>query len=755
MKEKITDKIINEEKEEGGGINEKRNYKEVPIRCDCCSCDSTPGSTTTTTTLETDKDKNAYSNKKDQIEETSRTSLFNEKLLIVIGLALTIPIVLLETFYDSAITHYVLLALATPVQFILGRPFYLRFFRAIRLRKGFTTDTLVILSTSIAYSYSLFSLLTNSANNATIFFEASASVLTIFTIGEYFEGRVLRTTSESIKNLLALRPKTAVVIRPRNDKNGGGEEKEIIVDADSIIIGDIVVAKPGDKIAADGIVVYGESSVDESMITGESIPVDKKIGDKVIGATINKNGYIRFKATAVGGHTVLASIIEMVKRARLSKAPVQRIADKAVRYFIPTVLLIAAASSIYWVLIAEQSIAFAITIFATVLVVSCPCALGIATPMVVSLGIDKAAREGILIKGGEYLEKLANIDTVIFDKTGTLTKGKPEVTDVISNNNDDNYSQYEILQIASSIENRSEHPIAQAITSKASEQSIPSLEVSQFNSISGHGVAALYQEKRIFVGNPNATIINTIINNSSIIPQRLQSEISRLETEGKTVVAVFIEDKLIGLIAVADTLRDDAKHTIDEIKQMNKEIILMSGDNERTANSIASKLGINNVLAQVMPETKAQEVKKLQDQGKRKVAMIGDGINDAPALTQADVGIAMGSGTEVAMSSGNIILMKSDLHHVLSALKIGEYSFKKIKQNLAMSFAYNTITISIAAGLLYGVTHSIILTPALAALGWIISDSAVFGNSLLVKKYRPNKHFYSHHCSFSEKTLCM
>jgi Cu+-exporting ATPase len=742
MKKKITDKIINEER----GINERRNYEEVPIRCDCCSCDSTPGSTTTTTTtLETDKDKNACSNKKDQIEETAGTCFFNEKLLIVIGLALTIPIVLLETFYDSAITHYVLLALATPVQFILGRPFYLRFFRAIRLRKGFTTDTLVILSTSIAYSYSLFSLLTNSDNNATIFFEASASVLTIFTIGEYFEGRVLRTTSESIKNLLALRPKTAVVIRPRNDKNGEGEKEEIIVDADSIVIGDIVVAKPGDKIAADGIVVYGESSVDESMITGESIPIYKKIGDKVIGATINKNGYIRFRATAVGSHTVLASIIEMVKRARLSKAPVQRIADKAVRYFIPIVLFIAAASSIYWLLIAEQSIAFAITIFATVLVVSCPCALGIATPMVVSLGIDKAAREGILIKGGEYLEKLANIDTIIFDKTGTLTKGKPEVTDVISNNDnnnddDNNYSQYEILQIASSVENRSEHPIAKAITSKASQQSIPTLEVSQFNSISGHGIMALYQEKRIFVGNPDATITNTIINNSSsIIPQRLQSEISRLETEGKTVVAVLIEDKLIGLIAVADTLRDDAKRTIDEIKHMNKEIILMSGDNERTANAIANKLGIKKVLAQVMPETKAQEVKKLQDQGKRKVAMIGDGINDAPALTQADVGIAMGSGTEVAMSSGNIILMKNDLHHVLSALKIGEYSFKKIKQNLAMSFAYNAITISIAAGLLYSVTHSIILTPALAALGWIISDSAVFGNSLLVRKYRPNK----------------
>ena len=714
----LSNKMLNERETE----EEEEDEEGKSISCECCM-QSLPAQA---------KEHQGDIGVKERNEDHSRS-----KLLIIIGLSLTIPLVLLEIFYDSAITHYILLALATPVQFILGKPFYLRFFRALRLRHGFTTDTLVVLSTSVAYSYSLFSLLADSAT-ATIFFEASASVLTIFTIGEYLEGRVIRTTSESIKNLLALRPKTAVVIRTRNDKKGK-EEEEIVVDADSIVIGDIVVAKPGDKIAADGVVVYGESSVDESMITGESIPVDKKIGDKVIGATINKNGYIRFRATAVGSHTILASIIEMVERARVSKAPIQRIAGKAVRYFIPIVLFIAAASSIYWLFIAEQSIAFAITIFATVLVVSCPCALGIATPMVVSLGIDKAAREGVLIKGGEYLEKLANIDTVIFDKTGTLTKGKPEVTDVISNNNNNNngYNQYEILQIASSLENRSEHPIAQAIINKASKQSIPTLEVSQFNSISGHGIMAFYQEKRIFVGSPTTSIATTLNNGSSIIPQRLQSEISKLEAEGKTVVAVYIEDKLVGLIAVADTLREDAKHTIDEIKQMNKEVILISGDNERTANAIANKLGINNVLAQVMPETKAQEVKKLQDQGK-KVAMIGDGINDAPALTQADVGIAMSSGTDVAMSSGHVILMKSDLYHVLSAFKIGQYSFKKIKQNLAMSFAYNAITISIAAGLLYGVTHSVILTPALAALGWIISDSAVFGNSLLVRKFIPN-----------------
>ncbi|MDQ3976071.1 MAG: heavy metal translocating P-type ATPase, partial [Thermoproteota archaeon] len=470
-KNNLSNKMLNErEKEE-----EEEEEEGKSITCECCM-QSLPAQA---------KEHQGDIGVKERNEDHSRS-----KLLIIIGLSLTIPLVLLEIFYDSAITHYILLALATPVQFILGKPFYLRFFRALRLRHGFTTDTLVVLSTSVAYSYSLFSLLADSAT-ATIFFEASASVLTIFTIGEYLEGRVIRTTSESIKNLLALRPKTAVVIR-KNDKKGK-EEEEIVVDADSIVIGDIVVAKPGDKIAADGVVVYGESSVDESMITGESIPVDKKIGDKVIGATINKNGYIRFRATAVGSHTILASIIEMVERARVSKAPIQRIAGKAVRYFIPIVLFIAAASSIYWLFIAEQSIAFAITIFATVLVVSCPCALGIATPMVVSLGIDKAAREGVLIKGGEYLEKLANIDTVIFDKTGTLTKGKPEVTDVISNNNNNNgYTQYEILQIASSLENRSEHPIAQAIINKASEQSIPTLEVSQFNSISGHGIMAFY-----------------------------------------------------------------------------------------------------------------------------------------------------------------------------------------------------------------------------------------------------------------------
>lgn len=645
-------------------------------------------------------------------DEEEKEDLSRTKLLIISGIILTITIVLLETFFDSHSTDLVLLVLATPVQFFLGRPFYVRFYRAVKHRHSLTVDTLIVLSTSIAYAYSFFATVTGSHAP---FFEASASVLTIFTIGEYLESRVRQSTTEAIKKLLALKPKTATVIRDGN---------EITIDADSIAVDDIVVVRPGEKIAADGIIVYGESSVDESMITGESITVDKKAGDKVIGGTINKNGYLKFKATNVGTHTVLANIIELVERAKTSKASVQRIADRAVRHFIPIVLLIATGSSLFW-LFAGEPLPFVLTVFATVLVVSCPCALGIATPMVVSLGIDKAAREGVLIKGGEYLEKLASVDVVVFDKTGTLTKGKPEVTEIMPNNG---YTEYEVLQLASSAEIKSEHPIAKAIVTKASQMSIPTVELHEFNSVSGHGVTATYLEKRIFVGK---------LNEDDNIPQSLQSKASELESQGKTVVALYVNDNLAGLISIADTLRENAMDVIHQIKKMGKKVIMMSGDNEKTANAIAKTAGIDKTLARVLPQAKAEQIKKLQDQGK-KVAMVGDGINDAPALTQADVGIAMGSGTDVAMAAGHVILMKSDLHDVLLALKIGKYSLGKIKQNLAISFVYNAITIPIAAGLLFPITNSLVLTPGLAALGWIVSDSSVFGNSLLVRRFSTN-----------------
>lgn len=643
-------------------------------------------------------------------EELEGQDLGKTKHLIILGLVLTIPIVVLEAVFDSLIIDIVLLVLATPIQVLLGRPFYERFYKMLIHRHRLTTDTLVVLSTTVAYVYGVVSIVTGMHAP---FFEASASVLTIFTIAAYVEDRVKKTTTGAIKSLLELKPKTATVFR-----NG----KEETISADTIKVGDVVIVRPGERIATDGSVIYGESSVDESMITGESIPVDKKLGDKVIGGTINKNGYLRFEATQIGSHTALANIISLVEQARTSKAPIQRIADRVVEHFVPIVFLVAIASSLFWV-VSLQSIPFALTVFATVLVVACPCALGIATPMVISLGVDRAARQGILIKNGAYLERLASIDTVVFDKTGTLTYGKPEVVDIIS---DDEYDESFVLQMAGSAETHSEHPISKAIVTFASKKDIRMLEISQFQSISGRGITATYQKQRVFVGSPRSLNYET--------SEKLQTKISELEAEGKTVVVVCIDDKAVGIIAVADTPRDNAGHVITELKKMKKDVILLSGDNQKTANAIARKIGIQNVIAQVMPEAKVKEIKKLQQQG-RKVAMVGDGVNDAPALTQADVGIAIGSGTDVAISAGHIIIMKSDLHDVVYALKLSKFALGKIKQNLAISFSYNAITIPIAAGILYGITNSLILVPGLAALGWIVSDSSVFGNSLLMRRF--------------------
>jgi len=661
-----------------------------------------------------------------QPEELEKT-----KILIILGIVLTIPLVIIEIFYheSTTITDYILLGLATPVQLILGKPFYTKFYYSLLRKKFFTINALVVLSTTIAYLYSIISMVTGQEIR---FFEASASVLTIFTIGEYLETKVLQSTSESLKKLIALKPKATTVIR-----NDGRRE---IVNVDDIVKEDIFIVKPGENIATDGVIVAGESSVDESMLTGESIPIDKCVGAKVIGCTVNKSGYLEIKATNVGSQTILANIVEMVKQARTTKPSIQRIADTIAKFFIPLILAIALSSSIYWLIIGQASIQFVITVFATVLVVSCPCALGIATPTVVSLGVGKAAREGILIKGGKYLEKLSYIDTIVFDKTGTITKGRPEVTDIIPN---ESYNEDYVLQLAYSAEMKSEHPIAKAIVNRASEKNIPLLPITTFNSIAGHGIVAKLKEQEIFVGRPRIANENkykstntnySYYSSSNTIPETLYKKIFELEEEGKTVVTVFVEDKLIGLIAVADTIRDNAIQIVQYLKSMGKQVILLTGDNKRTAYTIAKKLGIEEVLAEVLPDRKAEEIKKLQEY-KRNVAMIGDGINDAPALTQADIGIAMGSGTDIAIAAGHIVLLRNDLLNVIYALEFGKYSIKKIKENLAISFTYNSITIPIAAGILYGITNSLILTPALAALGWLISDSSVFGNSMLIKKF--------------------
>ena len=468
--------------------------------CGCsCSCgdselSQTPASSSSIETMM----ENSFEKQQMQ-KERERKEDKKAKILILIGLTLTIPLVILELlkFYnligDSFLFGYFFLLLVTPIQFLLGRPFYKRFYNSVRKRKGFTVDTLVILSTSVAYVYSVIALFTNQGVS---FFEASASVLTIFTIGEYIESRTLKTTSESIKKLVALKPKKTIIIR----ENGEQEEIEV----DNLKINDIFVVKPGENIATDGIITYGDTSVDESAITGESIPVEKRLNDKVIGGTMNKNGYIHVKATSVGTQTVLANIIELVSKARTNKPSIQRIADKCAKYFIPIVFSIAMISSIYWLIVAQAPIQFVITVFATVLVVSCPCALGIATPMVVSLAIGIAAKQGIIIKGGKYLEKLASVDTLVFDKTGTLTKGKPEVTDLIPNNG---YDKYYLLQITSSSEIKSEHPIAQAIVKKANEEKITLLEVNEFDTMIGHGIMAKYDQKRIWITSPRSNLL--------------------------------------------------------------------------------------------------------------------------------------------------------------------------------------------------------------------------------------------------------
>ena len=671
-----------------------------------------------------------------------------DRLLILMGLALTIPLVAIEIleFYNVAEvgfvirTDYLLLALATPVQILMGGPFYRRFFGSLKRRKGFTVDTLVVLSTTVAYVYSIVAMLTNQDIR---FFEASASVLTIFTIGEYIESKVLGTTTESIKKLFALKPKTTVRIKEVYGKQQQQHQQlREVVNVDELVTGDVFIVKPGENIATDGIIVYGTSSVDESMITGESIPADKGEGNRVIGGTTSKNGYLHIKATSVGNQTVLSNIIEMVVKARANKPTIQRIADRCATYFIPVVMGIAVLSSLYWLLVVQFPIQFAVTVFATVLVVSCPCALGIATPMVISLGVGTAAKHGVLIKGGKYLEKLASVDKIVFDKTGTLTKGKPEVTDIIPFGG---YDETYVLQMASSTENKSEHPIAQAIVKKAHEKEIQLLEFTGFTAITGHGVVAMHKEQRISVTSPHSSNSNLphkgIRNHKNKIPKEAHSKICELESEGKTVVTVYIEDALIGVVAVADMLRENSMEMVKKIHSMGKETILLSGDNKRTANAVAKRVGIKNVLAGVLPQQKAEAIKRLQNEngGKTVVAMVGDGINDAPALTQADVGIAMSSGTDVAMDAGHVILMKNDLSDIVYAFKLAQYSIKKIKQNLTMSFAYNAITISIAAGLFYGMTNSLILTPALGALGWVISDTMVFGNSLFLRRFDARK----------------
>ena len=582
-------------------------------------------------------------------------------------------------------------------------------------------DSLILLGTSTAYLYSLaisISLwLQSEILGTTLYFEIAAFVLIFIMLGKYLEAITRGRTSEALKKLISLAPQKARVIR-----NG----KEIEILADEVKVGDLILVKPGEKIAVDGKIIDGASAIDESMITGESIPAEKKENDIVIGGTLNKTGAFKFKATKVGKDTTLSQIIKIVEEAQASKAPIQLLVDEISFYFVPVVIGVAVLSFLIWLLLG-QSFIFALTTLISVLIIACPCALGLATPTAVMMGTGLAAQNGILIKNSKALEMAKKVTTIVFDKTGTLTKGKPEVTNIIDVKKQDGKTENALL-LAASLEKNSEHPIAQAIVKRANKEKVKLFETSNFKALPGMGVEAKWQNKNILLGTRKLMTENKIEITS------IEEEMRELENEGKTVMILASDNEIVGLLAVADTLKEDAKKAIERLHKIGKETSILTGDNKRVGEAIAKQVGIDRVLAEILPKDKAEEIKKLQKQGKA-VAMVGDGINDAPALAQADLGIALGSGTDVALETGEIILIKDNLLDVVAAIDISKYTLNKIRQNLFWAFIYNVLGIPIAAGILYPF-FGFLLNPIIAGAAMAFSSVSVVSNSLLMRFYR-------------------
>jgi Cu+-exporting ATPase len=624
-------------------------------------------------------------------------------------------------------TGLISLILATPIQFIIGWTFYQGSWTGFK-SKTFNMDSLVAIGTSAAYFYSLGSYLTYAINSHSLtglagqkipnlYFETSALLITFIILGKWLEAKATGRTSEAIKKLMGLQPKTARVIR---------NNKTIDIPISEVTVGEIILVRPGEKIPVDGFLTKGASSIDESMVTGESIPVEKNIGDSVIGATINSHGSFEFKATKVGAETMLAQIIKLIEEAQSAKAPIQNFADRVSAYFVPTVIIISILSFLVWYFILGSTFVYALLAFTSVLVIACPCALGLATPTAIMVGTSKGAEYGILIKGGEPLEAAEKINAIVFDKTGTLTSGKPEVTDVILISNQSPNTKSQILQIAASLEKLSEHPLAEAIVKKAENEKIKLKETLQFKAIPGYGIEGILDNKKYLFG--NIKLIEKIGLNPT-------DQLIKLEEQGKTVMVLASEKEIIGLIAVADTVKISAKSTIERLHRLNISTYMITGDNRRTAEAIAKQIGIakENVLAEVLPKDKANEVKKLQTRGES-VAMVGDGINDAPALAQANLGIAMGLGTDVAMETGGIVIIKNDLSDVITAIDLAKKTVKKIKSNLFFALFYNVLGIPIAARVF--AFAGLILRPELAGLAMALSSVSVVTNSLLLKNYK-------------------
>ena len=582
-------------------------------------------------------------------------------------------------------------------------------------------DSLIFIGTAVAFFYSLavslpLFLYGKMVAMESLYYEAAAFILIFISLGKYLEAITKGKTSAAIKSLIGLQPKVAIIIK-------NGEELEVPIS--EVVAGEIVLVKPGQKIPVDGVVVDGYSGVDEKAITGESMPVEKKKGDEVIGATINKTGVLKFKATKVGKDTMLAQIIKIVEEAMGSKAPIQLLADKVSFYFVPVVISIAIISGLIWFLVSGQ-ITIALTIFVSVLIIACPCALGLATPTAVMMGTGLAAKNGILIKSSKALETAKSVNMVVFDKTGTLTKGEPVVTEIVSINKTTDENQ--ILQVAASVEKNSEHPLAQAIVNKAKEEKVKLSDVENFNAIPGKGVTATLNKMKILLGT------RKLMEDNDIKSGTIEDKMIVLEDQGKTAMILAIDENVVGIIAVADVLKENSKEAVDILHKMNKSVAIITGDNKRVGEAIAKQLGIDRVLAEVLPQGKSDEIKKLQDEGKI-VAMVGDGINDAPALAQANLGIALGSGTDVAMETGEIVLIKDDLRDVVKAMDLSGYTLGKIKQNLFWAFFYNVIGIPVAAGILFPFTGWL-LSPSIAAGAMAFSSVSVVLNSLSMKGHK-------------------
>lgn len=619
-------------------------------------------------------------------------------------------------------TNFALLQLALSLPVVWsGKSYFEQGFKT--LSKGHPNmNSLISIGTAAAFIYSLaatFAIMFMDAELAMmLYYETAAVILAFHTLGKYLEERSKGRMSEAIQKLMDLAPKTARVVH-------NGEEEEVAIE--KVSPGDIIRVRPGEKMPVDGIIVKGRTAVDESMLTGESMPVAKETGDTIIGASMNKNGSIDYRATKVGKDTTLSQIIQLVEDAQGSKAPIAKLADIITGYFVPIVMGLALVSGLVW-LIAGQSFIFALTILISVLVIACPCALGLATPTAIMVGTGKGAEHGVLIKSGDALETLHNVDTIVFDKTGTLTEGKPVVTDIIIREHS-TFTKETLLQLAASAEKGSEHPLGEAIVKQAEKDQLNLTDVSHFEAIPGQGLLAKVNEHTLYFGNKK------LMTEQDLAIADLEHKADRLADEGKTPMYLAVGDSVEGIIAVADTLKENSVETIQALHKQGIEIAMITGDNTRTANAVAKQAGIDRVLSDVLPEDKANEVKKLQAEGK-KVAMVGDGINDAPALAQADIGIAIGSGTDVAVESADVVLMRSDIKEVLTAIELSKDTLKNIKQNLFWAFAYNIVGIPIAMGALY-LLGGPLLNPAFAAAAMSFSSVSVLLNALRLKNFKP------------------